>query len=255
MRTHVDRAQGTQCTARKRPAENARAVDGRADTRVLPRPLRLPAFANLQEALLENMIQNILVEASRGEVVLTSRPRVIALPPLSVSRWGRRLCRRGARGGRGGQAWPEGSLQPLSGAFCLPGLRLPTCFRRRPSGCRMPKCPAWRCRPLPTLRGCHGPAPPTCCPQGPPLHSPATKASSLLCLPPLYFPDAGGILERALGGTDGWSGRGGLQRLVAALGAGRLLFSTPRRRRATVPAARGRAPDRVCPVEGASGGA
>ncbi|XP_022355528.1 cilia- and flagella-associated protein 65 [Enhydra lutris kenyoni] len=47
---------------------------------------RLPAFANLQEALLENMIQNILVEASRGEVVLTSRPRVIALPPLSLSR-------------------------------------------------------------------------------------------------------------------------------------------------------------------------
>ncbi|XP_044890430.1 cilia- and flagella-associated protein 65 isoform X2 [Felis catus] len=47
---------------------------------------RLPAFANLQEALLENMIQNILVEASRGEVVLTSRPRVIALPPFSVSR-------------------------------------------------------------------------------------------------------------------------------------------------------------------------
>ncbi|XP_031308056.1 cilia- and flagella-associated protein 65 [Camelus dromedarius] len=46
----------------------------------------LPAFANLQEALLENMIQNILVEASRGEVVLTSRPRVIALPPLSVPR-------------------------------------------------------------------------------------------------------------------------------------------------------------------------
>ncbi|XP_035161653.2 cilia- and flagella-associated protein 65 isoform X5 [Callithrix jacchus] len=47
---------------------------------------RLPAFANLQEALLENMIQNILVEASRGEVVLTSRPRVIALPPLGMPR-------------------------------------------------------------------------------------------------------------------------------------------------------------------------
>ncbi|XP_023385489.1 cilia- and flagella-associated protein 65 [Pteropus vampyrus] len=47
---------------------------------------RLPSFANLQEALLENIIQNILVEASRGEVVLTSRPRVIALPPLSFPR-------------------------------------------------------------------------------------------------------------------------------------------------------------------------
>ncbi|XP_006496055.1 cilia- and flagella-associated protein 65 isoform X4 [Mus musculus] len=47
---------------------------------------RLPAFANLQEAILENMIQNILVEASRGEVVLTSRPRIIALPPVSMHR-------------------------------------------------------------------------------------------------------------------------------------------------------------------------
>ncbi|XP_063101487.1 cilia- and flagella-associated protein 65 isoform X2 [Cavia porcellus] len=47
---------------------------------------RLPAFANLREALLENLIQNILVEASRGEVVLTSRPRIIALPPLSTPR-------------------------------------------------------------------------------------------------------------------------------------------------------------------------
>ncbi|XP_035294734.1 cilia- and flagella-associated protein 65 isoform X2 [Cricetulus griseus] len=47
---------------------------------------RLPAFANLREAILENMIQNILVEASRGEVVLTSRPRIIALPPVSMHR-------------------------------------------------------------------------------------------------------------------------------------------------------------------------
>ncbi|XP_075386330.1 cilia- and flagella-associated protein 65 [Tenrec ecaudatus] len=47
---------------------------------------RLPAFTNLQEVLLENIIQNILVEASRGEVVLTSRPRVIALPPFGVTR-------------------------------------------------------------------------------------------------------------------------------------------------------------------------
>ncbi|XP_058520276.1 cilia- and flagella-associated protein 65 [Ochotona princeps] len=47
---------------------------------------RLQAFANLQEALLENMILNVLVEASRGEVVLTSRPRIIALPPFSAPR-------------------------------------------------------------------------------------------------------------------------------------------------------------------------
>ncbi|NXF31945.1 CFA65 protein, partial [Nyctibius bracteatus] len=42
---------------------------------------RQPAFGNLVELVLENMLQNILMEASRGEVVLTARPRVIALPP------------------------------------------------------------------------------------------------------------------------------------------------------------------------------
>ncbi|NXL55971.1 CFA65 protein, partial [Chordeiles acutipennis] len=46
---------------------------------------RQPAFRNLVELVLENMLQDILIEASRGEVVLTARPRVIALP-LSPSR-------------------------------------------------------------------------------------------------------------------------------------------------------------------------
>uniref|UniRef100_H3B462 Cilia and flagella associated protein 65 n=1 Tax=Latimeria chalumnae TaxID=7897 RepID=H3B462_LATCH len=40
-----------------------------------------PEFCNLVQSILENILQNITVEASRGEVVLTSRPRVIALPP------------------------------------------------------------------------------------------------------------------------------------------------------------------------------
>ncbi|NXK96416.1 CFA65 protein, partial [Formicarius rufipectus] len=42
---------------------------------------RQPAIGNLVELVLENTLQNILIEASRGEVVLTARPRVIALPP------------------------------------------------------------------------------------------------------------------------------------------------------------------------------
>uniref|UniRef100_A0A670JW35 Cilia and flagella associated protein 65 n=1 Tax=Podarcis muralis TaxID=64176 RepID=A0A670JW35_PODMU len=42
--------------------------------------IRLPAFSNLTEMVLENTIRNVLVEASRGEVVLTARPRIIALP-------------------------------------------------------------------------------------------------------------------------------------------------------------------------------
>ncbi|NXY06369.1 CFA65 protein, partial [Pteruthius melanotis] len=42
---------------------------------------RQPAVGNLVELILENTLQNILIEASRGEVVLTARPMVIALPP------------------------------------------------------------------------------------------------------------------------------------------------------------------------------
>nr|XP_025951513.1 cilia- and flagella-associated protein 65 [Dromaius novaehollandiae] len=47
---------------------------------------RQPAFGNLVELVLENTLQNILIEASRGEVVLTARPRVIALPPNPFQR-------------------------------------------------------------------------------------------------------------------------------------------------------------------------
>ncbi|KAM6070538.1 cilia- and flagella-associated protein 65 [Chlamydotis macqueenii] len=47
---------------------------------------RQPAFGNLVVLVLENTLQNILIEASRGEVVLTARPRVIALPPSPFRR-------------------------------------------------------------------------------------------------------------------------------------------------------------------------
>lgn len=60
---------------------------------------------------MENMIRNILVEASLGEVVLTSRPRVIALPPLNTPRLG---CR---------SLWPRVSQQ--AGAQRQRGNRVP----------------------------------------------------------------------------------------------------------------------------------
>ncbi|XP_072436052.1 cilia- and flagella-associated protein 65 [Chiloscyllium punctatum] len=44
---------------------------------------RLPEFCDLLESILENTLQNIMIEASRGEVVLTARPRVISLPPVT----------------------------------------------------------------------------------------------------------------------------------------------------------------------------
>ncbi|XP_025008202.2 cilia- and flagella-associated protein 65 isoform X3 [Gallus gallus] len=47
---------------------------------------RQPAFGSLVEMVLENTLQNILVEASCGEVVLTAQPKVIALPPRPFRR-------------------------------------------------------------------------------------------------------------------------------------------------------------------------
>ncbi|XP_069083229.1 cilia- and flagella-associated protein 65 [Pleurodeles waltl] len=44
---------------------------------------RLPVISILVESILENTLQNIVFEANRGEVVLTARPRVIALPPAT----------------------------------------------------------------------------------------------------------------------------------------------------------------------------
>ncbi|XP_018410429.1 PREDICTED: coiled-coil domain-containing protein 108 [Nanorana parkeri] len=44
---------------------------------------RAPLFSQLVESILENTLQNIMIEANRGEVVLTTRPRVIALPPAT----------------------------------------------------------------------------------------------------------------------------------------------------------------------------
>uniref|UniRef100_A0A8U8AJE2 CFA65 protein n=1 Tax=Geospiza parvula TaxID=87175 RepID=A0A8U8AJE2_GEOPR len=68
-------------------------------------PSRQPAVGNLVELLLENTLQNIMIEASRGEVVLTAQPRVIALPPSTlIQLWGRALC---------GNSWPE-ALESLA---------------------------------------------------------------------------------------------------------------------------------------------
>ncbi|XP_019617941.1 PREDICTED: cilia- and flagella-associated protein 65-like [Branchiostoma belcheri] len=46
---------------------------------------RTPEFASLLEDVIENTMANIMMEASRGEVNLTARPRIIALPPSSAS--------------------------------------------------------------------------------------------------------------------------------------------------------------------------
>ena len=42
---------------------------------------RLPAFGNVVEDIIENTLMNIMLEAANGEVNITARPRLIALPP------------------------------------------------------------------------------------------------------------------------------------------------------------------------------
>ncbi|XP_052004731.1 cilia- and flagella-associated protein 65 [Xyrauchen texanus] len=44
---------------------------------------RLPEFCDLVEDILLNTLQNLMMEAFLGELVLTARPRIIALPPSS----------------------------------------------------------------------------------------------------------------------------------------------------------------------------
>lgn len=45
---------------------------------------RLPEFCDVTEEVLLNTLQNLIVEAFLGELVLTARPRIIALPPVSA---------------------------------------------------------------------------------------------------------------------------------------------------------------------------
>ncbi|KAM4608647.1 cilia- and flagella-associated protein 65 [Polymixia lowei] len=47
---------------------------------------RRAEFGDVCEEVLVNTIQNLMTEAFLGELVLTARPRIIALPPVSVSR-------------------------------------------------------------------------------------------------------------------------------------------------------------------------
>lgn len=42
---------------------------------------RSAGFANILEGVLENTLMNIMLEAANGEVNITARPRLIALPP------------------------------------------------------------------------------------------------------------------------------------------------------------------------------
>ncbi|KAM4626898.1 cilia- and flagella-associated protein 65 [Discoglossus pictus] len=58
--------------------------DDEQDTDTMEKIQRSPTFACLVESILENTLQNIMIEANRGEVVLTTRPRVIALPPTTA---------------------------------------------------------------------------------------------------------------------------------------------------------------------------
>ncbi|XP_075037134.1 cilia- and flagella-associated protein 65 [Mixophyes fleayi] len=65
------------------PGVVAHQEDGDKQEEVKEKIKRTAIFSHLIEAALENTLQNIMTEANRGEVVLTTRPRVIALPPAT----------------------------------------------------------------------------------------------------------------------------------------------------------------------------
>ncbi|KAJ8383584.1 hypothetical protein AAFF_G00216570 [Aldrovandia affinis] len=59
---------------------------------------RLPEFSDLVEDVLLNTLQNLMTEAFLGELLLTARPRTIALPPSSSRKSPRCSSRRPSRG-------------------------------------------------------------------------------------------------------------------------------------------------------------
>uniref|UniRef100_A0A8C5PWI0 Coiled-coil domain containing 108 n=1 Tax=Leptobrachium leishanense TaxID=445787 RepID=A0A8C5PWI0_9ANUR len=68
-----------------REEEQSEVKHHQVDEEVKEKIRRSSTFSYLMESVLENTVRNIMVEANRGEVVLTSRPRVIALPPVTPS--------------------------------------------------------------------------------------------------------------------------------------------------------------------------
>ncbi|XP_064167568.1 cilia- and flagella-associated protein 65 [Anguilla rostrata] len=70
---------------------------------------RLPEFADLVEDVLLNTLQNLMTEAFLGEVLLTARPRTIALPPSSA----RKSPKCGSRKPSGGTAGIEKTTDPI----------------------------------------------------------------------------------------------------------------------------------------------
>ncbi|KAG5833909.1 hypothetical protein ANANG_G00280920 [Anguilla anguilla] len=70
---------------------------------------RLPEFADLVEDVLLNTLQNLMTEAFLGEVLLTARPRTIALPPSSA----RKSPKCGSRKPSVGTAGIEKTTDPI----------------------------------------------------------------------------------------------------------------------------------------------
>ncbi|KAF4109419.1 cilia- and flagella-associated protein 65 isoform X1 [Onychostoma macrolepis] len=76
------------CSTADRPKsecvqESLREVQEVIKTKVQESIRRLPEFSDLVEDILLNTLQNLMMEAFLGELVLTTRPRIIALPPSS----------------------------------------------------------------------------------------------------------------------------------------------------------------------------
>ncbi|XP_067934870.1 cilia- and flagella-associated protein 65-like [Watersipora subatra] len=86
----VSQTQATELPAQTKEKSRSKTRPTNATSSISKQPsqppssdalIRNPSFANLVEDVLENTLMNILLEAANGEVNITARPRLIALPP------------------------------------------------------------------------------------------------------------------------------------------------------------------------------
>ncbi|XP_062391076.1 cilia- and flagella-associated protein 65 [Sardina pilchardus] len=81
---------------------------------------RLPEFGDLVEDVLLNTLQNLMTEAFLGELVLTARPRIIALPPVTPPSSHRKRSVSSRRISRGTVKDPQGLPRTTQGSDVPP---------------------------------------------------------------------------------------------------------------------------------------
>lgn len=176
MKIHAERAAHT-VQHRGGPRRPRRGAGGGADPRAPhPPPAACPAGSRLSPTCRRRCWRTSSGTSWwRRAAGRWCSPRGPASSPCLRSAFPGGGARASGERGRSGQAAPQASPSPLPEAFRLPGFRLRTCSRRRPSDHSKSRCPGWWCRLLRTLRRIQRPAPPTSSPSFCPAPSPPPR--------------------------------------------------------------------------------